>query len=188
MHAGDEQQDPAWVRDVLHFWFEELSLPEWFAKSDLLDQQIRDRFLGLQERLATDGAPRALTPRSALASVIVLDQFPRNLFRDCARAFATDPAARKLARLAIDQGFADQYSDDEKLFLYLPFEHSEDPQDQVLSLRLIGALGNAQLTQYAVSHKAIIDRFGRFPHRNEMLRRPSTPAEIEFLKEPDSRF
>ena len=125
------------------------------------------------------------TPRVALAAVIVLDQFPRNMFRDSARAFAGDPMARHIAREAVDRGFDAGLKDEQRLFLYLPFEHSEDREDQALSCELIGSIGNDYWTKYAQAHKEIIDRFGRFPHRNAVLGRTSTRAETRAAEGSD---
>jgi uncharacterized protein (DUF924 family) len=184
-----EEVEPKWVGEVIHFWFEELAETDWFVKNDILDAQIRDRFLALHERLAVQtGDPGVNTPRSLVARVIVLDQFSRNMFRGGPRAFAADPIALRLSRTAIVQGLDTVMTKQERYFLYLPFEHSEKIDDQVISLNLIQALGDARWTQYARAHKDIIDRFGRFPHRNAILNRVSTPDEIAFLQQPMSSF
>jgi uncharacterized protein (DUF924 family) len=183
-----EALEPPWVCEVLHFWFEELADSNWFEKSDDLDALIRNRFLAVHELLMVDGGRGASTPRAMLAAVLVLDQFSRNAFRGDARAFAADPIARRISRSAIEQGFDAAMTKDERLFLYLPFEHSEDAADQALALDLIKPLGRDDLTRYAMAHKEIIDRFGRFPHRNEVLGRRSTAEEIEFLRGPMSSF
>jgi uncharacterized protein (DUF924 family) len=160
----------------------------WYAKSEDVDARIRTRFLSLHERiLARDGSV-ATTPRALLAAVIVLDQFSRNLYRGTPRAFAADPMARQLAKTAVGQGFDLAVIERERLFLYLPFEHSEDREDQALAVELIGRLGNAGWTDYAVAHKAIIDQFGRFPHRNAILNRESSASEIALLKDPKDWF
>ena len=183
-----EDVESAWVGEVIRFWFEELTEGHWFAKSDALDAQIRDRFLTLHERLVTRGDLGVTVPHQALAAVIVLDQFSRNLFRGTPRAFAADPIARRLSRAAIELGLDTAMSERERLFLYLPFQHSEDREDQALSLHLFERLGNEEWTRYAMAHKVIIDRFGRFPHRNAVLNRPSTADELAFLKEPMESF
>jgi uncharacterized protein (DUF924 family) len=123
-----------------------------------------------------------------LATVIVLDQFSRNLHRDDARAFAADPQARTLARRALELGVDRGLAPAERLFLYLPFEHSEDLADQQLAVQLVTGLGDAGWTRYAEAHRDIIARFGRFPHRNAVLGRATTPEEEAFLREPMSRF
>ena len=181
--------EPAWVGEVLGFWFTELTLEQCFQKNDDVDRQIADRFSAVYEQLAAN--PEAIdvtAPRELLAAIVVFDQFPRNLFRGTARAFAMDPAARRLARTAVDSGIDTAMSHRERIFLYLPFEHSEDAADQVRSVALFAALGDAELDKYALAHKVIIDRFGRYPHRNAALGRTSTPEEIEFLKQPMSSF
>ena len=183
-----EPTEPPWVGDVLAFWFEELREADWFTRSDTIDARIRNRFLELHERLTQAGTIAVTSARSALATVLVLDQFSRNLFRGTARAFAADAQALWLARQAIDRGFDQAMTPVQRLFLYLPFEHSEDPADQALSVALIRRLGRDDLTRYAEAHKAIIDRFGRYPHRNAALGRTSTAEELEFLQEPGSSF
>jgi len=183
-----EHAEPEWVKSVLRFWFEELSAADWFAKSDHIDAQIRERFLGLHEQLSGNDAAGIFSPREILAAVVVLDQFSRNLFRGSPHAFAADPAARRLARHAIEQGFDKAMKKEERVFLYLPFEHSEDIEDQKKSVALITLLDNEYWTRYAIAHLEIIERFGRFPHRNAVLNRVSTPDEIEMLKDPAKSF
>jgi uncharacterized protein (DUF924 family) len=179
---------PVWADEVLKFWFQELGESRWFGKSDAIDGQIRDRFLSLHEQLVANEGEDITTPRPLLAAVIVLDQFSRNMFRGTPRAFATDPVARRLARAAIARGFDLGMTRAERMFLYLPFEHSEDRGDQALAVDLIRRLGHAEWTRYAEAHQAIIDRFGRFPHRNAILGRASTAEEIAALKEPMGSF
>jgi uncharacterized protein (DUF924 family) len=147
----------------------------WFARSDEIDSRIRDRCFTFHGRL--------IAPKPILAAVIVLGQFSRNLFRDCARAYLADPIARRIYRTAVEQGFDIAMKTAERLFVYLPFEHSEDRQDEALALNLVKHLGVEYWTRHALAHNAIIDRFGRFPHRNAPLGRPSTAAEIAFLNE-----
>jgi uncharacterized protein (DUF924 family) len=178
----EDKVEPTWVADVLRFWFAELGEAGWFATRADTDAKIRDRFLSLHERLATDDGFAATTPRALLASVIVLDQFSRNLYRGTPRAFAADPVARRLSRTAIALGFDVGLTKLERMFLYLPFEHSESREDQALAVELIGRLGDEEWTRYAVEHKAIIDRFGRFPHRNAILDRSSSAEELAALQ------
>jgi uncharacterized protein (DUF924 family) len=180
--------EPTWVGEVIDFWFDKLMLTRWFTKDDALDAQIGDRFLTLHEWLVLQDGQGVTEPRPILAAVITLDQFSRNLFRDDARAFSADPIARRLSRMAIERSFDIAMKTEERYFLYLPFEHSEDRGDQVLALDLIGRLGNEEWTRYTMAHKATIDRFGRFPHRNALLDRVSTADEIAFLKEPEDWF
>jgi uncharacterized protein (DUF924 family) len=180
--------EPPWVGTVINFWFEELTETDWFARSDAIDGRIRERFLTLHQRLVTHDGCGVTEPRPILASVIVLDQFSRNLFRDSQYAYSADSIARRLARVAIEQSFDVAMTRLERLFLYLPFEHSEERADQVLAVQLIGSVGDAAWTRYAIAHKEIIDRFGRFPHRNAVLNRLSTADEVAFLKEPKNSF
>jgi uncharacterized protein (DUF924 family) len=185
---ADSDGAARWVGDVIHFWFAEVGQSHWFEKSDAVDAKIRERFLTLHERLAARESIGVIAPRPVLAAVIVLDQFSRNLFRNDPRSYSSDSIARRLSRAAIAQGFDDAMQREERYFIYLPFEHSEDREDQALSLELIRRLGNEDWTGFATAHKVIIDRFGRFPHRNATLNRPSTADEIAFLKEPASSF
>jgi uncharacterized protein (DUF924 family) len=174
---------PDWAGEVWRFWFTELLRQQWFAGGATLDEQIRSRFLDLHRIVAAapEGALLA-DAKTALAAVIVLDQFSRNVFRGTPGAFANDAKALAIAQKAIAKGFADALSGDERLFLYLPFQHQENVDAQALSVEFISALGDPELTKYAQAHKDIIDRFGRFPHRNAILGRTSTAEEMEFLK------
>lgn len=180
---------PAWAGEVLQFWFGELSREQWFGGGVALDEQVRARFLGIHQVVAAASEVALLTdPKTALAAVIVLDQFSRNMFRGTPSAFANDRKALTMAETIIAKGLAEAFSNNERLFLYLPFEHQEDARAQARSVELFSALGDAELTKYAQAHKHIIDRFGRFPHRNAILGRTSTSEELEFLKGPDSAF
>ena len=171
--------------EVLKFWFER-DRKAWFEKNPAFDEEIRQRFLPHYELGAAGmlGAWKE-APGSCLALVVLLDQFPRNMFRDSARAFAADPLARDAACTILDQGWDQAMTPDERMFAYLPFEHSEALQDQELSLKLFE--GNANF-EWARKHWEIIRRFGRFPHRNAALGRESTFEEIEFLGQPGSSF
>lgn len=176
---------------VLQFWFDPAldaaqRNQRWFAKDTPFDAEIHRRFLALHEDAAAGrlGAWQNST-RECLALVILLDQFPRNMFRGAARAFAADALARQAARALLPR--LGELSPEERLFACLPFEHSESREDQRLSCELIGPLGG-ELLRYAERHREIIERFGRFPHRNAALGRASTPEEIEFLKTPGSGF
>jgi uncharacterized protein (DUF924 family) len=176
---------------VLHFWFGEgadygLAHKRWFEKNPAFDAEVRGRFLELHEELARSGAWLD-TPHECLARIIVLDQFPRNMFRGTPRAFATDGLALAAASQAIARGYDRGWLRVEKIFAYLPFEHSESLADQERACALMRPLGDEQY-DYALRHREIIARFGRFPHRNEILGRASTPEEIEFLKTPGSGF
>ena len=172
-------------RDVLVFWFEELNRKDWFVQSDAVDEAIARRFKALHEKLAREARPEwTETPEARLALVIALDQFPRNIWRGSAHAFATDPLALAQARILRDE--ADGFSDEMKLFAFLPFEHSEAMDDQKEAVRLIEGLGEPgpdgkTYGDYARAHLEVIERFGRFPHRNEALGRESTAEEREWL-------
>ena len=173
--------------EVRRYWFDEHP-KDWFVKNPAFDAQIRRRFLALHEVASAGGlAHWADDGRSCLALVIVLDQFPRNMFRGEARAFATDSLARAAARVILERGWDQRMTQSEQLFAYLPFEHSESLADQERCCDLMKPLGD-ELLRYAQRHKEIIERFGRFPHRNAALGRASTPEEAEFLKQPGSSF
>jgi uncharacterized protein (DUF924 family) len=187
---GDvDDTQTAWVAEVLKFWFVEVARPQWFADGVALDEQIRARFLAVHQIVAVEPEDSLLVdPKTALAAIIVLDQFSRNMFRGTESAFASDAKAIAIAQTAVAKGFADALNSEERLFLYLPFEHQEDASAQIRSVELISALGDPGLTRYALAHKDIINRFGRFPHRNIILGRSSTADEVEFLKSPGSSF
>jgi uncharacterized protein (DUF924 family) len=167
--------------DVLAFW-RAAGEQKWFAKDDAFDAEVHRRFLPTYEA-AADGALAEweATPEGALALTIVLDQFPRNMFRRNARAFAADAAARAVADRALAHGFDQQVPANQRLFFYLPFEHSETMADQERCCDLFRALGNADQLRWAELHADIIRRFGRFPHRNVLLGRTTTPAEKAYL-------
>ena len=173
--------------EVLRFWFDQHP-KDWFVKSPAFDAQIRSRFLALHEEAAVGQLARwADEAASCLALVILFDQFPRIMFRGEARAFATDPLALAVARAILERGWDKQMTRAQQLFAFLPFEHSESLADQNLACELMKDFGEEQL-RYALRHREIIERFGRFPHRNGILGRESTAAEIEFLKQPGSGF
>jgi uncharacterized protein (DUF924 family) len=177
----------------LTFWFDAgadygKAHERWFRKDPAFDREVRDRFLALHEALAGGTRVEWLErPRDCLARIIVLDQFPRNMFRGAPRAFATDPLALETARLAGDRGYDRGMLDVERQFVYLPFEHSESLADQQRACELMKPLGE-DLYDWALRHQRIVERFGRFPHRNEILGRKSTAEELEFLKTPGSGF
>jgi uncharacterized protein (DUF924 family) len=172
-----------WVDDVRNFWFREINRDAWFAADEQFDGLCKARFLKIYEALATDfkliDAVGSL--ERAMASVILLDQFPRNMFRGTARAFATDPLALAIAGAAIERALEAGLDKDQRLFLYLPFQHSESLADQDRSVELFRELGDDEWLRYAVDHRDVIRRFGRFPHRNDALARASTPEELAFL-------
>ena len=177
---------------VLKFWFE-CERKAWFEKTTAFDEEIRSRFLPLYE----SGAAGELgdwkrSPASCLALVVLLDQFPRNMFRGSAKAFAADPLAREAECVILDNGWDKAMTPDERMFAYLPLEHSEALADQERCLALMQEIAvfpqTADLPKWAEAHLLIIRRFGRFPHRNAALGRASTPEEVEFLKQPGSSF
>jgi uncharacterized protein (DUF924 family) len=182
--------EPGWVGDVLRFWFDELGRKKWFARDEATDAACRERFGHLIDEINTRPFEESVqSPEQALASVIVLDQFTRNIYRGTPRAFAYDELARGLARLAIALGLDKRILlADRRVFLYLPFEHSEALPDQLRAVELIEELGDDEYTRYAKAHRDVIARFGRFPHRNTTLGRTPTLEELAFLKEPGSSF
>jgi uncharacterized protein (DUF924 family) len=188
-------------QDVLDFWFGPAPLverAEWFRKDAAFDAAIRDRFGGTIEAALTGQPGRGVeawdaTPPGALARIVVLDQFTRNAFRGTARAFAGDALALAAARALVERGDDRRLAPLERVFAYLPFEHAEDAAMQARSVALFGALARevpalAGFEDYARRHAAVIDRFGRFPHRSAMLGRASTAEEVDYLAQPGAGF
>ncbi|MBW1830237.1 MAG: DUF924 domain-containing protein [Deltaproteobacteria bacterium] len=196
------------IEDILDFWFGEVnelgcSSPEhrrrWWTKADAFDEAVGSHFLGDYEHIvAGDRDAWRNTPRGTLATIIVLDQFSRNMFRGTPSMFAADELAREVCHEGLDAGFDADLSFDERLFFYLPLAHSEEMTDHRRSIELLNGLvdGAAETLaadarnylDFAERHKAIVERFGRYPHRNATLGRASTPEEIAFLEEPGSSF
>lgn len=167
-----------WAAELLHLWFRRLRPGDWFAVSADVDEELRRRFSRELAMLSTRPAGEFLSdPQVALAAVLLFDQLPRNLFRGTAQAFATDPLARAIAHGAMERGLDASLSRRERQFLAMPLMHSEAIADQRAALRYFAALGSGFGWEFARSHHAMIARFGRFPHRNEVLGRRSTPAE-----------
>jgi uncharacterized protein (DUF924 family) len=168
-------------RDVLAFW-RAVGPDKWFEKDPALDSEIAVRFFVVWHAAAAGALAKwEATPDGALALTIVLDQFPRNMFRGHARTYEADALARAVAGRAIARGFDAEVPHDDRRFLYLPFMHSEDLADQERCVDLARRYGDAEFLKYAEQHAGIIRRFGRFPHRNAMLGRATTPEEQAFL-------
>jgi uncharacterized protein (DUF924 family) len=186
-------KDPR-AAEVIGFWFGAGERDKrWFEKSEAFDRQVREHFLPLYETAAAGKLAQWMdAPGDCLALVVTLDQFPRNMFRGTARAFASDSLALEAARLAVAQGYDRSMRPCERMFLYLPFEHSESLEEQQRACELTQPLAafpeTRDVHRYAIAHRDIIARFRRFPHRNAILGRASTPEEIEFLKGPGSSF
>ncbi len=189
----------ATAREVSDFWFDPRAEKLWFGKNEGFDSEIRGRFGDLiGEAAAGRLAAWEDNPANALALVIVLDQFPRNIYRGSPLAFATDPQARAVAGRAVARGFDRALARARRFFFYVPYEHSEDPADQDRSVALFRAWVEACPPErreeadhhfgYILRHQEIIRRFGRFPHRNACLGRATTAEEAEFLKEPRASF
>ncbi len=167
--------------EIVSFW-REAGPEKWFAQDDAFDTEIKSRFLEAHEAAARgELAAFEENAEGALALVILLDQFPRNMFRGNARAFATDPLARAVADRAIARGFDQTTDKTMRQFFCLPFMHSELISDQDRSVRLYEAIGDADLSKYALAHRDVVAKFGRFPHRNRIVGRATTSAEQEFL-------
>ncbi|NET11176.1 MAG: DUF924 domain-containing protein [Merismopedia sp. SIO2A8] len=196
-------QLPSDLDAILTFWFcgvdgQVASYAErrafWFNKSSATDEMIRQRFSRCYEEIvAGNYKPWQSTPEGCLALVIALDQFSRNMFRGHPKAFSTDQQALAITQRAIAQSFDQELLPVQRLFLYLPLEHSERRDHQQQAVALFQALADehqelSDVHAYALKHQAVIERFGRFPHRNDILGRTNTPEEIEFLKQPGSSF
>jgi len=178
-------------QDVLEFWLAPATRERWFDKDEAFDAEIRQRFQQTYEDAAAGKLDDWMRDRDgALALVIVLDQLPRNMFRDSPKAFATDAKAREVTEHALARGFDLELADeDHRMLFYLPLEHSEDMSDQenCVSLVLERAPGS-EFPDYAKAHREVIARFGRFPHRNAILGRPNSPDEEDYLKDPNAGF
>lgn len=168
-----------WQDEVLDFWFG-LSKEQYWKADPALDAEIRERFLGLWEA-ERENLPEVFlgSARDSMAAIILFDQFPRNMLRGHADQFSTDPLALAIAGGAVDRGLDETMSTAERGFLYMPFQHSEDIEDQRRSVALFTALGDDDQLGFARKHHDVVERFGRFPHRNAILGRPPRPAEVE---------
>ena len=175
--------------DILKFWFSEKVRLRWFVKDGAFDQRIREEFLSVYEDACAGRLDAWKHSASGiLALILVFDQFPRNMFRDSPRAFAMDAQARALVYEGLEQGYDTELSEVECVFFYMPLMHSERLEDQETSVGLYEALGRADNLEFAVRHRDIVARFGRFPHRNAVLGRTSTEEEVAFLTQPGSSF
>ena len=175
-------------KTILDFWFVELQPKHHWIKDPKLDDEIKTSFeRTLIQARACELFEWRKNPKGRLAEIIVLDQFSRNIYRGLPESFIADPQALTLAQEAVAGGH-DELKPQEKAFLYMPFMHSESLLIQDQSVRLFENLGNENNLDYAIKHREVIQRFGRFPHRNSILGRPSTVEETEFLKQPGSSF
>ena len=175
--------------DVLKFWFDELTPKQWFTKDLELDLSINRRFgQVLKQACAGELASWRSSAEGRLAEVIVLDQFSRNIHRDTPAAFSADGMALILAQEAINLGFDQQLRPEQRAFLYMPYMHSESAMIHTQATGLFAQPGLEQNLEFELKHKVIIDQFGRYPHRNHILGRESTPEELAFLQQPDSSF
>ena len=175
--------------DLLHFWFDELDNPRRFAKDAALDALMRERFGStLQAAMRGELAHWRATPQGRLAEIIVLDQFSRNIFRDQPASFAQDPQALTLAQALVASGQAITLVPEQRAFGYMPFMHSESALIHAQAVLLFSEPGLEANLNFERKHQSIIERFGRFPHRNAILGRVSTPEEVAFLQQPDSSF
>lgn len=176
-------------QEIIQFWFEETEPKNWFVKNQDFDKQLHKRFFRLHQAVA-QGEYAYWRDQAAgrLAEIIVLDQFSRNLFRDSAQAFAYDAQALVLAQEAIRCGDDKKLSFQQQAFLYMPFMHSESLPIHEQAVALFGQEGMEKNYEFELKHKRIIEQFGRYPHRNEVLGRESTSKEIKFLQQPGSSF
>ena len=183
-NAGIAAPPADWAAQLLAFWFGTHGQDDWYGGGPDFDDAVRALAGDWHAALRSQPADAFLTdPDTALAATILFDQVPRNIFRGDADAFATDSLARAIARGIVEQGWDQGWPDERRQFAYLPFEHSEDIADQRESLRLFGQLADPMFHDYAQKHFAIIDRFGRFPHRNHVLGRTTRPDEEAAIEE-----
>ena len=169
-----------WARQLLAFWFDDHGDSDWFGGGPEFDTKVTERFTGWRNALRSQPAGAFIEHAdTALAAIILFDQVPRNAYRGTAEAFATDHIALGIARRSVELGLDAGLTKDQRLFLYLPFEHSEDEADQRESVWLISGLNDQRLLQFALDHQDMITRFGRFPHRNKVLGRADREGEAE---------
>ncbi len=176
-------------QDVIHFWFNEITPKDWWKKSDKLDAQIAERFGEVHAAaIACELYTWRATAEGRLAEIIVLDQFSRNIYRDQPKSFSSDSLALSLAQEAIAQDKDKDVLAYQRVFMYMPYMHSESKEIHEQATPIFAQKGLEYFAGFEEKHKAIIETYGRYPHRNEILGRESTPEEIEFLKEPNSSF
>ncbi|WP_111980319.1 DUF924 family protein [Algibacillus agarilyticus] len=175
--------------EIIHFWFSELDPQQWWKKDKTFDLMIEKRF-GVLHKQAQLGELNhwRKTAEGSLAEIIILDQFSRNIYREQPESFTNDPLALALSQHAIAKRFDLELSETKRVFMYMPYMHSESALIHCEALKLYTALGNANTLAFELKHKAIIDKFNRYPHRNKILGRVSTPDEIAFLKQENSSF
>jgi uncharacterized protein (DUF924 family) len=197
-----EQSTDPQARAILDFWFGTADSPnygenreQWWIKGQVLDDRIRDDFQAPYEHAVggdfdhwTAGEDKSIQAWNSLALILLLDQVPRNIFRLSPKSFASDAKARHITTQVLNQNLHHQLAPIMQVFCYMPLEHSENLEDQNLSVKLFNELGNEHFIDYAISHHRIIQRFGRFPHRNDILGRARTDEELAFLKQPNSSF
>lgn len=177
------------LQEVINFWFTELTPEDWYSGDAALDEKIRERFSETHARVAANEYWRSRTsPEGFLAEIIVLDQFSRNMFRGSGQAFAFDGQALLLSQTAIAAGHDKAMDTNHKQFLYMPFMHSESKAIHEEAMTLFESLGSESSLKYEKIHKDIIDRFGRYPHRNQVLGREATPEEKEYLENNQEDF
>ncbi len=177
------------IDDVLNFWFLEIDPSAWWKKDEAFDQHIRHRFSSLHTQAANcELYEWRNTATGRLAEIIILDQFSRNIYRDTPLAFAQDALALALAQECIHQKIDAQLTPPQRSFVYMPYMHSESLTIHSQALTLFESLGNENNLEFEIQHKDIIEKFGRYPHRNTILGRQSTEDEIAFLKQPGSGF
>jgi uncharacterized protein (DUF924 family) len=175
--------------EILRFWFEEIEPSQWWKKDEDFDRSLIQRFSDIHAQAARcELFDWRISPRGRLAEIIVLDQFSRNMFRDSPLAFAHDPLSLALAQEAVAAGADEAFTPAQRSFFYMPYMHSESPKIHEVAVELFRRNGIQGNLDFELKHKAIIERFGRYPHRNGMLGRASTEEEIEFLKQPGSGF
>ena len=180
------------AKDILTFWFGTTDLSAeidrrevWFKSTPEFDRHLIDNYTALHGQAAAGNFDHFVdVPENCLTLILMLDQFPRNIFRGTPKAFHTDPKARDIARIAVDRGYHLNFSNRPKNFTFLPLEHSEELEDQILSVKLYATLNDERSMNAAQGHHDAVARFGRFPHRNKVMGRENTPEEEEYLKIP----